>query len=220
MLFRSELPEGELLEHWLQERKGRKVSLSVPQRQAKAELIAMVERNASYELERTQRIADRNQQSMEDLAAILDLPDLPHRIEGYDISHLQGSNAVGSQVTFIDAIPAKQHYRHYKIKDPSVRSGHSDDFASLAEVIRRRCRQGQNSADLPDLLLIDGGKGQLSAVVAVLQELDLLSELRVISLAKQREEIFLPGESQPLATDAEQPGVQLLRRVQIGRAHV
>jgi excinuclease ABC subunit C len=213
ILLQHELPEGELLATWLRERKGRKVSLSVPQRQAKAELIEMVERNASYELERTQRTADRNRLALQDLAEILDLPDLPHRIEGYDISHLQGSNAVGSQVTFIDGIPAKQHYRHYKIKNPTVTIGHSDDFASLAEVIRRRFRQSQNPEDLPDLLLIDGGKGQLSAVVAVLEEFDLLSELRVASLAKQREEIFLPGESQPLPTDAQQSGVQLLRRV-------
>jgi excinuclease ABC subunit C len=213
ILLQHQLPEGELLATWLRERKGQKVSLCVPQRQAKAELLEMVERNASYELERTQRTAARNLQGMEDLAEILDLPDLPRRIEGYDISHLQGANAVGSQVTFIDGIPAKQHYRHYKIKNPAVTAGHSDDFASLAEVIRRRCRSGKNSENLPDLLLIDGGKGQLSAVVAVLQELDLLSELHVASLAKQREEIFLPGESQPLATDAEQPGVQLLRRV-------
>lgn len=219
ILLQHQLPEGELLATWLRERKGQKVSLSVPQRQAKAELIEMVERNASYELERTQRAATRNLQAMQDLAEILDLPDLPHRIEGYDISHLQGANAVGSQVTFIDGIPAKQHYRHYKIKNPAVTAGHSDDFASLAEVIRRRCRRsiseakGQNPEALPDLLLIDGGKGQLSAVVAVLQELDLLSQLSVASLAKQREEIFLPGEPQPLATDREQPGVQLLRQV-------
>ncbi|PLZ94784.1 excinuclease ABC subunit C [Fischerella thermalis CCMEE 5268] len=221
ILVQYELPEPEILADVLTQRKGRKVTILAPQRQTKAELIEMVERNAQYELQRMQKLSDRNQQAMEDLAAILDLPELPHRIEGYDISHIQGANAVASQVVFIDGLPAKQHYRHYKIKNPTVTVGHSDDFASLAEVIRRRFRkyadapqlQRTGNSDWPDLIMIDGGKGQLSSVVAVLQEMNLLEDLRVISLAKKREEIFLPGESKPLTTDAEQPGVQLLRRL-------
>lgn len=221
ILVQHELPDGEMLAEYLTEKKGRKVTILVPQRQGKAELIEMVERNANYELERTQRFADRNTQAMEDLANIIDLPDLPHRIEGYDISHIQGANAVASQVVFVDGTPAKQHYRHYKIKNPEVRAGHSDDFASLAEVIRRRFRkygedpqlQRVGNADWPDLIMIDGGKGQLSSVVAVLQEMNLSEDLRVVSLAKQREEIFLPGESEAIPTEAEQPGVQLLRRL-------
>jgi excinuclease ABC subunit C len=263
-----ELPEGEILADWLSNRKGRKVTILTPQRQTKAELIEMVERNAEYELARMQRLSDRNSQAMQDLAEILDLPEVPRRIEGYDISHIQGSDAVASRVVFIDGLPANQHYRHYKIKNPEIKSGHSDDFASLAEVIGRRFRgvkeEGSSVADLtdgkkeeerssatsnvrdltdrrkkedelsnvgepeeisslssvshtisdkPDLIMIDGGKGQLSAVVAVLREMNLLEELRVVSLAKQREEIFLPGESLPLPTNSEQPGVQLLRRV-------
>ncbi|PMB49762.1 excinuclease ABC subunit C [Fischerella thermalis CCMEE 5201] len=221
ILVQYELPEPDILADVLTQRKGRKVTIVAPQRQTKAELIEMVERNAQYELQRMQKLSDRNQQAMEDLAAILNLPELPHRIEGYDISHIQGSNAVASQVVFIDGLPAKQHYRHYKIKNPTVTVGHSDDFASLAEVIGRRFRkyaedpqlQRIGNPDWPDLIMIDGGKGQLSSVVAVLQEMNLLEDLRVISLAKKREEIFLPGESEPLTTDAEQPGVQLLRRL-------
>ncbi|MEB3233637.1 MAG: excinuclease ABC subunit UvrC [Leptolyngbyaceae bacterium] len=259
ILVQHELPEQEILAAYLSERRGRKVSIYMPQRQTKADLIEMVERNAGYELARTQRFAERNHQAMLDLADILDLPDLPHRIEGYDISHIQGSDAVASQVVFVDGLPAKQHYRHYKIKNPTVRSGHSDDFASMAEVIRRRFKRYANvekvdeegnvdpstdrslrtgikrkkqrvtaptlplsasatnsveqDADFPDLVMIDGGKGQLSAVVEVLREMNLLEEVKVVSLAKQREEIFLPGESQPLVTEAEQPGVQLLRRL-------
>ncbi|MEG4457703.1 excinuclease ABC subunit UvrC [Microcoleus sp. N9_A1] len=263
-----ELPEGEILADWLSNRKGRKVTILTPQRQTKAELIEMVERNAEYELARMQRLSDRNSQAMQDLAEILDMPEVPRRIEGYDISHIQGSDAVASRVVFIDGLPANQHYRHYKIKNPEIKSGHSDDFASLAEVIGRRFRgvkgEGSSAADLtdgkkeeerssatsnvrdltdrrkkedelsnvgepeeisslssvshtisdkPDLIMIDGGKGQLSAVVVVLREMNLLEELRVVSLAKQREEIFLPGESLPLPTNSEQPGVQLLRRV-------
>lgn len=229
ILTQHELPEGEMLAEFLSSRKGRKVNIYVPQRQSKADLIEMVERNAGYELARTQRFADRNNQAMLDLATVLDLPDLPHRIEGYDISHIQGSDAVASQVVFIDGLPAKQHYRHYKIKNPTVRAGHSDDFASMAEVIRRRFRKydggrlkeenqasvltAKPDADFPDLVMIDGGKGQLSAVVEVLREMNLLEDVKVVSLAKQREEIFLPGESSALQTEAEQPGMQLLRRL-------
>ncbi|MCF4969932.1 excinuclease ABC subunit UvrC [Nostoc sp. CMAA1605] len=221
ILVQHELPDGEILAAALTQRKGRKVTILAPQRQTKAELIEMVERNAQYELQRMQKLGDRNHEAMQDLAGILDLPDLPHRIEGYDISHIQGSNAVASQVVFIDGIPAKQYYRHYKIKNPTVTIGHSDDFASLAEVIQRRFRKYAedpklprvDNPDWPDVVMIDGGKGQLSAVVAVLQEMNLLEDLRVVSLAKKREEIFLPGESTPLTTDSEQPGVQLLRRL-------
>ncbi len=224
ILVQHELPETDLLAAWLGDRRGRKVSILAPQRQQKAELIEMVERNAQYELERTQRVADRTTQALQDLANLLDLPALPRRIEGYDISHFQGAHAVASQVVFIDGVPAKQHYRHYKIQNPNVRNGRSDDFASLAETLQRRFRKYREDVnrprhgdlDFPDVVLIDGGKGQLSAVVAVLENpsaAPLLEDLRVISLAKQREEIFLPRQSRPLATDPEQPGVQLLRRV-------
>ena len=285
IIVQYELPEDEILSDYLSSKKGRKVTIITPQRQTKAELIEMVEKNAKYELERTQKISIRNSQAIEDLAKILNLTNLPHRIEGYDISHIQGSNAVASQVVFIDGIPAKQYYRHYKIKNPKITTGYSDDFASLAEVIHRRFRkydQGVGNgewgmgeergvgsgewgewgeggvgdegsrrettnpsatktptktnnpsttktptktnnpsatsvtpsvANFPDLIVIDGGKGQLSAVVATLKEMNLLDNLRVISLAKQREEIFLPGESSPLPTNSQQPGVQLLRRL-------
>ena len=215
------LPEGELLAAFLSERKSRKVTLVCPQRQIKAELLEMVQRNAVHELHRLQKVRDRNILALQDLAEVIDLPDIPHRIEGYDISHIQGSDAVASRVVFIDGVPAKQHYRRYKIKNPEVRAGHSDDFASMAEVIQRRFRnyagpvpRGQiGDSDWPDLVMIDGGKGQLSAVMGILTEMELADTLNVVSLAKQREEIFLPGESNPLATHAEQPGLQLIRRL-------
>ena len=235
ILVQHELPETEMLAEFLSTAKGRKVTIVHPQRQTKADLLEMVERNAGFELARAQRFADRNTQAMQDLAELLDMPDFPRRIEGYDISHIQGSDAVASQVVFMDGMPAKQHYRHYKIKSAKVTSGHSDDFASMAEVITRRFRKyaalkerGElvksdeasvldrhvsATSDFPDLVMIDGGKGQLSAVVTVLREMNLLEDVRVVSLAKQREEIFLPGESLPLQTEAEQPGVQLLRRL-------
>ncbi len=221
ILAQHALPEGDMLAEFLSEQKGRKVAIETPQRQMKAELVEMVERNAQYELARTQRFTDRNNQAIQDLAELADLPGPPKRIEGYDISHIQGSDAVASQVVFVDGLPAKQHYRHYKIKNPTVTSGHSDDFASMAEVVRRRFRRYAEDSDLqrvgnpdwPDLVMIDGGKGQLSAVVAQLEEMNLLGELRVVSLAKRHEEIFLPNEKVSLETTADQPGVQLLRRL-------
>lgn len=221
ILVQTELPETDLLASYLSQRKERKVSITCPQRQIKAELIEMVERNAQYELARTQKSRDRTLNALQDLADLLDLPDLPHRIECYDISHIQGSDAVASQVVFIDGLPAKQHYRRYKIRNPDIRAGHSDDFASLAEVLHRRFRQyhespeqpRQGTSDWPDLVVIDGGKGQLSAVLGSLAEIEVVEDLHIISLAKQREEIFQPGESQPLPTDSEQPGVQLIRRL-------
>jgi len=213
IIVQQELPEAEILSQWLSQRKGKKVTLSVPQRQSKAQLLEMIERNAQYELERLQKQAQRNLESLEDLSELLGLDEIPKRIEGYDISHIQGANAVASQVVFIDGVAAKQHYRHYKIKNSKVRPGHSDDYASLAEVITRRFRNSGQDDDFPDLVMIDGGKGQLSAVVKILEELALLGKFTIVSLAKQREEIFLPGESEPIPSEPEQPGVQLLRRV-------
>ncbi len=221
ILVQTALPEAEFLADYLSQAKGRKVTITVPQRQTKAELIEMVERNALIELARTQKVTDRNNAALKDLAELLDLPELPQRIEGYDISHIQGSDAVASRVVFINGLPAKQHYRRYKIRNPEVKTGHSDDFASLAEILQRRFRtylddpnkERVGDANWPDVVMIDGGKGQLSAVVNVLREGGILEDVKIISLAKQREEIFLPGESQPLATDSEQPGVQLLRRL-------
>jgi excinuclease ABC subunit C len=218
ILVQHELPESDILASYLSEKRGRKVSIEAPQRQVKAETIEMVAKNAEYELARLTKQTEREAASLQDLATILDLPDLPHRMECYDISHIQGSDAVASQVVFIDGLPAKQHYRHYKIKNPEIHIGRSDDFASHAEVIGRRFRKykgGVNlqDSDFPDVVIIDGGKGQLSAVVEVLADLELLEHLCLISLAKQQEEIFRPGESKALPTQAEQPGVQLLRRL-------
>ena len=236
LLLQVPLPQQTLIEEWLSELRGRKVKLAVPQRAQKADLIELVERNASYELQRAQRASEQNLLATEDLAQLLDMPTPPRRIEGYDISHIQGSDAVASQVVFVDGLPAKQHYRKYRIQSSSVRSGHSDDFMSMAEVIRRRFRRWAQAkaegADLralrraagsalhtgglndwPDVVMIDGGKGQLSAVMEALRELNLDEELVVCSLAKQREEVFLPGAKEPLESEPDQLGVQLLRRL-------
>jgi len=236
LLLQETLPQQGLIEAWLAELRGRKVKLAVPQRQQKAELIELVERNAGYELERAQRASEQNHLALEDLAQLLDLSDPPRRIEGYDISHIQGSDAVASQVVFVDGLPAKQHYRKYKIRSSSIRAGHSDDFMAMAEVIRRRFRRWAQAkaegadlgelrkrsatalatdgmGDWPDVVMIDGGKGQLSAVMEALRELDLAGDLVVCSLAKQHEEVFLPGAKQALDSEPDQLGVALLRRL-------
>jgi len=211
ILTQYELPDRDFLESWLSQKKGRKVSLLAPQRQSKAELIELVERNARLELARSQRLASREAEALERLAEVLDLPAAPRRLEAYDISHLQGSDAVGSQVVFIDGLPAKQHYRRYRIRNPEVRPGHSDDFASHAEVARRRFSK-MTPEDQPDLVLIDGGKGQLAAVMAVLAELGL-EHLPVIALAKREEEIFRPGDPLPLRLPPQDPARLLLQRL-------
>ncbi len=236
LLVQHELPQQNLLEEWLTEQRERKVQIHWPQRRQKADLIELVQRNAEFELLRAKQGQEQQALAMEDLAQLLELSGSPRRIEGYDISHIQGSDAVASQVVFIDGLPAKQHYRKYKIRSSSIRSGHSDDFMAMAEVIRRRfrrwarakaegadlaaLRQRGGSAlqtdglnDWPDVVMIDGGKGQLSSVMEALRELDLQEELQVCSLAKQREEVFLPGESQPLDSEPDQLGVALLRRL-------
>ena len=236
LLVQHWLPQQSLIEDWLGERRGRKVKLAVPQRAQKAELIELVERNATYELQRAQRGAEQQLLATEDLAQLLELPHPPRRIEGYDISHIQGSDAVASQVVFIDGLPAKQHYRKYKIQSSTIHAGHSDDFMAMAEIMRRRfrrwsqvkaeggdldsLRKSVNTAlhvgglnDWPDVVMIDGGKGQLSAVMEALRELNLHEDLVVCSLAKQREEVFIPGTKEPLESESEQLGVQLLRRL-------
>lgn len=141
VLVQHPLPRQQLVQEWLSERRGRMVRVAHPQRQQKAELIELVERNAAFELSRAQRSAEQHQLATEDLAQLLDLPQPPRRIEGYDISHIQGSDAVASQVVFVDGLPAKQHYRKYRIQSSSISAGHSDDFMAMAEIMRRRFRR-------------------------------------------------------------------------------
>ncbi len=236
VLVQHQLPQQTLIAEWLSEQRERKVQVLHPQRRQKADLIDLVMRNAEFELGRARQSQEQQALANEDLAQLLELATPPRRIEGYDISHIQGSDAVASQVVFIDGLPAKQHYRRYKIQSSSIQAGHSDDFMAMAEIMRRRFRKWarvkaegadlvqirrQSSSSLnmdglhdwPDVVMIDGGKGQLSAVMEALRELDLHEDLVVCSLAKQREEIFLPEAKQPLDSEPDQLGVSLLRRL-------
>ncbi len=236
ILIQYNLPKQATIEDWLTELRKKKVKILIPKRNKKHETVEMVLKNAKLELDRILNGIQDNESSIEDLAQILELSEQPKRIEGYDISHIQGSDPVASQVVFIDGIPSKQHYRKYKIKDPNVFVGHSDDFASIYEVIHRRFKKWsrfKNSggdfsilndktnskldnellSDWPDLIMIDGGKGQLNAAIKALKELNLEEEVTICSLAKKNEEIFIPGFTKSLETDENQKGVLLLRRV-------
>ena len=236
ILIQYNLPKQATIEDWLTELRKKKVKIIIPKRNKKHETVEMVLKNAKLELDRILNGIQDNESSIEDLAQILELSEQPKRIEGYDISHIQGSDPVASQVVFIDGIPSKQHYRKYKIKDPNVFVGHSDDFASIYEVIHRRFKKWSrfkksggdfsilndktNSkldnellSDWPDLIMIDGGKGQLNAAIKALKELNLEEEVTICSLAKKNEEIFIPGFTKSLDTDENQKGVLLLRRV-------
>ena len=236
ILIQYNLPKQATIEDWLTELRKKKVKILIPKRNKKHETVEMVLKNAKLELDRILNGIQDNESSIEDLAQILELSEQPKRIEGYDISPIQGSDPVASQVVFIDGIPSKQNYRKYKIKDPSVFIGHSDDFASIYEVIHRRFKKwsrfkksGGNFSilndktnskldnellsDWPDLIMIDGGKGQLNAAIKALKELNLEEEVTICSLAKKNEEIFIPGFTKSLDTDENQKGVLLLRRV-------
>ncbi|ABO17600.1 excinuclease ABC subunit UvrC [Prochlorococcus marinus] len=236
ILIQYNLPKQATIEDWLTELRKKKVKILIPKRNKKHETVEMVLKNAKLELDRILNGIQDNESSIEDLAQILELSEQPKRIEGYDISHIQGSDPVASQVVFIDGVPSKQHYRKYKIKDPNVSIGHSDDFASIYEVIQRRFKKWSrfkesggdfsilndktNSkldnellSDWPDLIMIDGGKGQLNAAIKALKELNLEEEVTICSLAKKNEEIFIPGFTKSLDTDENQKGVLLLRRV-------
>ena len=214
----------EFYEAWLSGQRGSKVQIRVPQKGTKKTLMETVRLNAedAFKRHRLKRLGDHNSRSkaLNDLQKFLNLPNSPLRIECYDMSHLQGSNYVGSMVVMEDAILKKKDYRKFKIKSIDG----NDDYAAMAEVVRRRLmnllkeENGQNNdassfSYPPQLLLVDGGKGQLSATVAVLKELNLFERIPVASLAKRNEEIFLPGKSEPVILPRNSESLYLLQRI-------
>jgi excinuclease ABC subunit C len=211
VLVAQELPDRELLSSWLSERRGTQVRVRVPQRGEKLRLLELVERNArlAFDLE----WKHPRKQSQEILRALRDLLDLelePQRIECFDISNIQGSDIVASMVVFEAGLPKKSDYRKFRVKGVS---GAPDDFASMHEVVERRYRRVlEEGKELPDLVLIDGGKGQLGAAVAALEELGL-GDQPVASLAKREELIFVRGKDEPIALSRSSPVLQLVQRV-------
>jgi excinuclease ABC subunit C len=210
--------EAPMLEAWLTKKRGSKVSLSFPQRGEKRDWIRMVEENARQMLKEEWRelpsetppAAGRDLPGgLEELKKIFSLEAPPRRVEGFDISHLQGSQTVASMVVLVDGRPKNSEYRHFKIK--SVEG--VDDFASMEEVVFRRYRRLQDEGGpLPDLILIDGGKGQLGAALKSLRSLGL-DRLPCFGLAKRLEEIFLPGHEEGLRLPERSPARMMLQRL-------
>ena len=216
------LPDRGVIEQWLSERRGSKVAVKVPQRGKQRELLQQAAANAE-ETMRQMRIkldydADRTAALLNDLQHRLGLPALPTRIECYDISNIQGKYPVGSMVVFQDGRPKPDHYRHFKIK--TIQG--ANDFAMLQEVLRRRFARLARSEEgmplepsfsqLPDLLMIDGGKGQLSAARQVLESLGL-GAIPTFGLAKQQEELFQPEHSEPIRLPLDSAALFLVQRV-------
>jgi excinuclease ABC subunit C len=215
----SALPEdAEVLTSWLESRREANAEVRVPQRGSGVTQLHLAQENARIALSdiTTQDREARPRRMMEALQEALALENLPRRIEGFDISNTQGHESVASMVVFVDGQPAYGEYRRFRIK--TVQG--PNDFASLAEAVGRRFTRGLREqregggkfAQFPELLLIDGGKGQLSSVMSVLQELGLQDQ-PTISLAKQHEEIYLPEESDPLQLGEGHPGRILLQLV-------
>ena len=210
----QEKPEGcDSLAEWLSKKRGKKVTITAPQRGEKAKLVRLSLQNAELLLAENIRKRERRRElvpeMIQQLQADLNLEVPPRRIEAFDISNIQGSNPVGSMVCFVDGVAKKSEYRKFKIK--TVKG--IDDFAMIREVVLRRySRLKSEKATFPDLILIDGGKGQLSMAVSALQELGL-SYISVIGLAKRLEEVYVPGSSDPQNIPKSSPGLFLLRRI-------
>jgi excinuclease ABC subunit C len=225
VLVPGEPAEQRLHEEWLAQQRGSYVEIRVPQRGNKRSLMETVERNAKEEFarHRLKRSADHNSRAkaLNELQEHLGLPEAPLRIECYDMSHIQGSDYVGSMVVVEDALPKKSDYRRFKVKDVPG----NDDFAAMEEVLTRRLtaylvervrpvseRSGK-FAYPPQLLLVDGGKGQLGVAVRVLDELGLSEEIPVAALAKRFEEVFVPGQSEPVRIPRQSEALYLLQRI-------
>ena len=206
-------PIGELLAR----ERGKKVPLHVPKRGPKASLMRMVGTNAEVLLEewkirKAKRGEDRIPYAVQSLQKDLRLEALPRHIECFDASHLAGTGTVASCVVFRDGRPRKSDYRHYTIR--STQPGRPDDYAAMREVTRRRYhRLMEEQGPWPDLVVIDGGKGQLSAVEAMLREIGAYGKFPLIGLAKRLEEVFFPGDSDPLHIAKASPSLRLLQRI-------
>ena len=219
-------PEGgALLAEWLAAERGTPVSIRVPKRGDRRSLLETVTRNAEEEFvrHRLKRAADHNTRAraLSELQEALGLPEAPLRIECYDMSHLQGTDYVGSMVVMEDGLPRTSEYRRFKIRQVDG----NDDYAAMAEVLTRRLtafleeqalpveeRPGRFSYP-PQLLLVDGGKGQLGVAERVVAELGLADRIPVASLAKQLEEVFRPGSSEPVKLERGSEGLYLLQRI-------
>jgi excinuclease ABC subunit C len=230
VMLPQEIEEAQIIGQWLRSRRGgEKVEISVPRSGQRHELVKMAAENATETLQalRTQWQADahKQEQALAELQSALQLPGPPNRVECYDISHTQGIATVGSMVVFTQGVPDKKLYRRFNIEG-SI--GAPDDFASMEEVLTRRLKRWQASQEkdtapgskpdpsfsfLPDLLIVDGGKGQLSRAIEVLQKFDLFDKVPVVGLAKEREELFFPNKPDSLLLPRHSQGLYLVQRI-------
>jgi len=229
VLLPNEIEESQIITQWLEERRGgKKVRLVVPRRGKKRDLVRLAAENASETLAalRAQWEADRSKhvEAIAELQQALQLSKPPNRIECYDISNLQGTAAAGSMVVFEQGAPIKRLYRKFTIKNVKGQ----DDFASMEEVLNRRFRRWEIANEeaqkpggkrdesfgfLPDLLIVDGGKGQLSRALQILEQYQLAVKIPVAGLAKGREELFQPGKPDPVLLPRRSEALYLVQRI-------
>lgn len=216
-ILTSHAPEKiELIENYLSEQKGLKVRISTPQKGEKRRLVAMALENADNELNAWIQAAKGHRELLERLQRKLHLAALPRRIECFDNSNLGASDPVAAMVVFVDGAPEAAGYRHYKITP----LGKPDDYAAMAEVIRRRYQKGEAGKPWPDLLMVDGGRGQISVARAVLDELELTGAFDVAGIAKAdliqgetEDKIYLPGRANPVQFGRDQDLLLFLQRI-------
>ncbi len=209
------------LEEFLSARRGSHVEVRAAQRGEKRRLQELAQRNAELALDSDELADERKRvrriEALEELREALNLESLPIRIECFDISNIQDESPVGSMVVFQDAAPKKAHYRKFAVRHQAGQ----DDFAMMAEVVSRRFARLRSAtaddydegfAQVPNLVVVDGGKGQLSAALGAMHAFDL-PRVAVISLAKRVEEVFVPGRPDPIVLDRDSAGLQLLQRI-------
>ena len=216
LLLQYGVEDRAIIENWLESKRGGKVHIQVPGRGSKKQLVETVAENARQGLEQLKikqlAMPTALEASLDEIQRELQLKCAPLRMECYDISNIQGKNAVGSMVVFDKGKPKPAHYRRFRIKTVSG----ANDYAMLQEVLKRRFKRISHAANawaiLPDLVLIDGGRGQLNCAVAAMQEVGAES-IATASLAKENEEIFIPQRAKPIILPHSSPGLQLLQRL-------
>lgn len=212
LLLPMESSEQQLFTEWFTDMKGQNVDVSVPQRGYKKDMINMAHENAQTFLNERRRQwqheIDKTGGAVKRLAEVLDLPRLPERMECFDISHTQGAETVASMVVFEGGKPAKKEYRRFKLK---TTQGKPDDFKSMAEIMERRYGN-ETDWPMPDLIVIDGGKGQLNAALPLIRQVGVV-DVPVISLAKRIEEVFVEGQSDSIILSHHTPELQLLQQI-------
>ena len=202
ILLDENIDDKELLQDWLSDLRGNKVSIKVPQKGVKLRLVKMAKKNAEIIKHQSKKM----ESALIELKKYLKLEKLPRVIEGYDISNISGKFPVGSKVSFKDGKPNKKKYKHFKMKTPGP-----NDFAMMEELLTRRLKRIDEDPE-PDLIVIDGGKGQLGMVCGVLDKLNL-SHIPVIGLAKEFEEIFIPNSKRPIIIPKNNKALHLLQQV-------